>query len=94
MADVEFTLNLRGLNELMKSSEMQAVLNEAAEQMLGLAQSNASPNIKNAAEGYAIEPAHPIRFLAVAGVKAINFEARLDNSKHNTLEKAKASTRV
>lgn len=94
VAKVDFRLNLAGLNELMKSGEMQSVLDSAASQILDFAKSNASPNIKGAAEGYAMESAHPIKFVAVAAVKATNFEARLDNSKHNTLEKAKASVKI
>lgn len=94
MGNVEFKLNLSGLNELMKSGEMQGILNDAANQIGNFVRSNASPNIKGAAEGWEVEAAHPIRFVAVAGVRATNFQARLDNSKHNTLEKAKGSVKL
>ena len=94
MAKVDFKLNLRGLNELMKSAEMQGVLNDAAGQIATFANANASPNIKEARGGYEIEPAHPIQYVAVASVKAANFAARLDNSKHNTLEKAVGSVKL
>ena len=94
MAKVDFKLNLPGLNELMKSAEMQSVLNDAASQIADFANANASPRIKDAQGGYEIEPAHPIRFISVASVSTANFPAMLDNSKHNTLEKAVGSVKL
>lgn len=88
MSNVEFRLNLSGLNQIMKSEEMQALLNTAANQIAENANALASPNIKNARGGYEAEPAHPINYVAIASVRAGNFEARLDNSRHNTLLKA------
>lgn len=88
MSNVEFKLNLSGLNQIMKSEEMQALLNTAANQIAENANALASPNIKNARGGYEVEPAHPINYVAIASVRAGNFEARLDNSRHNTLLKA------
>ena len=83
MGDSKFQFNLQGLNELMKSAEMQAILNDAANQMAAAA-----------GEGYEVESAHPISFVAIASVKAATYEARLDNSKNNTLEKAKGSVKI
>lgn len=94
MAKVDFKLNLPGLNELMKSAEMKNILNDAAEQIAATANSMASPNIKGADEGYVAVPAKDIRFVAVAEVKATNFAARLDNSRHNTIEKAVRSVKI
>ena len=94
MAEVDFKLNLSGLNELMKSAEMQAILNDAAGQIAVFANSNASPNIKGAQGGYEVEPAHVIRFISIASVSTGNFPAMLDNSKHNTLEKAVGSVKL
>ena len=74
---VEFELNLPGLNELMKSGEMQSALNEAAAQIQA-----------RAGEGYDIESAHPISFIAIASVYAGTKEAKQDNLKNNTLLKA------
>ena len=37
MADIEFKLNLPGLNELMKSPEMQAALDTAGERVRDIA---------------------------------------------------------
>lgn len=72
-----FKLNLSGLNDLMKSGEMQSILNSAA-------QSIAS----SSGEGYEVEPAHTISFIAIASVKAATYEARAKNNKHNTLLKS------
>lgn len=83
MAKVDFKLNLKGLNELMKSAEMQNILNDAANQMADIC-----------GEGYEVEAAHPISFVAIAQVRAGDFKARLDNSKNNTLAKAKRSVKV
>ena len=81
MADAKFKLNLSGLNELMKSAEMQAVLNSAASQ------------IANAAgDGY--ESAHPISFVSIAAVHARTFKARRENSENNTLLKAAGGVKL
>ena len=77
MANVEFKLDLAGLNQLMKSGEMQAILNNAANQIAG-----------RAGDGYEVESAHPISFVAIAAVHARTQEARRDNSENNTLLKA------
>lgn len=78
-----FKLNLRGLNEVMKSSGMQGVLNQAAAQISAAA-----------GDGYEVESAHPISFVAIASVRTGDFAARLDNSKHNTLLKAAGSAKI
>lgn len=80
---VRFKLNLAGLNELMKSGEMQAVLNSAAGQIAGAA-----------GDGYEVENAHPISFVAIASVRAATYEARRENSENNTLLKAAGGARV
>lgn len=77
MAKVKFKLNLAGLNDLMKSGEMQAVLNSAASQIASAA-----------GDGYEVESAHPIIFVGIAAVHAKTPEARRDNSENNTLLKA------
>ena len=64
MAKVKFVLNLPGLNELMKSGEMQAVLNSAAAQIAGAA-----------GEGYETESAHPLSFAAIASVRAATYDS-------------------
>ena len=75
--NVEFKLNLPGLNELMKSGQMQSALNQAAAQIQG-----------RAGAGYEVESAHPISFVAIASVYAATREAKKDNLKNNTLLKA------
>ena len=82
MSDV-FKLNLRGLNEIMKSGEMQAVLNSAARQIAG-----------QAGDGYEIESAHPISFVAIASVRTGDAASRRDNNKNNTLLKAAGSVKL
>lgn len=71
-----FKLNLPGLNALMKSPEMQGILNAHAYALRS-----------RAGDGYVVEPAHPIQFVAIASVRTGDFRSRLDNSKNNTLEK-------
>lgn len=84
MADrIRFRLNLPGLNELMKSGEMQGVLNKAAASIAG-----------SAGPGYEPETAHPISFVAIASVRATTFEAKRDNSRNNTLLKAAGGAHV
>jgi len=70
-------LNLSGLNALMKSSEMQSALNSAAEQAAG-----------NAGDGFKVEAAHNISFIAIASVRAGTARAARENLKNNTLLKA------
>ena len=74
---VTFKLNLPGLNELMKSGEMQEILNEKARSIQA-----------SAGDGYEIESAHPISFVAIASVRASSKKARKNNSKNKTLLKA------
>lgn len=81
--NVTFKLNLPGLNTLMKSGEMQSVLNSAA-----------SSIASSAGEGYEVESAHSIKFIAIASVHAADFKARLDNAKNNTLLKAAGGTKI
>lgn len=78
-----FELNLPGLNAIMKSGEMQALLNSAAAQIAA-----------QAGDGYEAESAHPISFVAIASVRPATYEARRDNNKNNTLLKAAGSVRL
>lgn len=83
MSKIKFKLNLSGLNALMKSGEMQGVLNDAAAQIAGAA-----------GDGYAAETAHPISFVAIASVYADTAAARRENNQNNTLLKAVGGARV
>ena len=80
---IKFKLDLKGLNELMKSGEMQGVLNSAASQIAGAA-----------GDGYETETAHPISYVAIASVRAATYEARKDCSENNTLLKAMGGARI
>ena len=76
MGKVKFELNLKGLNELMKSPEMQEVLDEKAQA------------IQNAAgEGYEHQT-YPINWIAVSNVYPETREAKADNLQNNTLLKS------
>lgn len=81
--EYEFRLNLPGLNELMKSAEMQSIIDSAASSIAG-----------SAGDGFEVESAHPISFVAIASVSASTFEAKLNNSKNNVLEKATRSVSI
>lgn len=78
-----FKLNLAGLNELMKSQEMAAVLDQAANVVAHAV-----------GDGYEIEKAHPIQFVGISAVHASTYKAKLDNSKNNTLLKAVGGARI
>ncbi len=83
MSKIKFVLNLPGLNELMKSGEMQAALNSGAAQIAS-----------RAGEGFEVEKAHPISFVAIAGVHAASGRARRENSKTNSLLKAAGGVKL
>ena len=78
---VEFELNLPGLNELMKSAEMQKVLDQKAQA------------VQNAAgEGYNRQT-YPINWIAVSSIYPETRKAKKDNLKNNTLLKALSAGR-
>jgi hypothetical protein len=74
--EFDFKLNLRGLNELMKSAEMQSALDEA-----GAAVANAA----GSDYGYRT---HLASFVAITNVYPESASAAKDNLTNNTLEKA------
>lgn len=76
MAKMKFKLNHSGVGQLLKSSEMQNVLEEKA------------TDIKNrAGEGYA-QDIYVGKSRANAMVYADSYKAKRDNMKNNTLLKA------
>lgn len=81
--DFRFKLNLRGLNELMKSGGMQSIIDGAAGQIAS-----------RAGDGYETESAHPISFIAIASVRTGSWAARKDNNKNGTLEKAVGGVKI
>ena len=58
MSDVTFKLDLPGLNVLMKSPEMQGIINDAAATLAAQRGADAQ-----------VESAHPISFIAIGSVR-------------------------
>lgn len=78
---VDFKLNLKGLNELMKGPAMQSVLQSKGEQ------------VEAAARGMCPDGEYQTRtvtgrWIATTFVSAENYEAIQDGYEHNTLLKA------
>lgn len=83
MSKSSFKLNLTGLNELMKSSQMQAVLSEKGEQVMQRANSSAQdPDAK-----YSMET-KTLNWIAVTTVRANDGAAIRENMENNTLLKS------
>lgn len=76
MANVKFELNLPGLNELMKSPEMESALDAA-----GAAVANAA----GTDYGYRV---HQASFVSICNVYPDSKEAAKENYEENTLLKA------
>lgn len=83
MSKVKFVFKLSGLNALMRSAEMQAVVNDAAQRIAAVA-----------GTGYAAETARPLTFDSIASVYADTYAAKLDNSENNTLLKAAGNVKI
>lgn len=80
MGNVKFELNLLGLNELMKSAEMQSALKEAGQSVADAAGSE-----------YAAE-VHTANWIAISNVYPNSKKAAHENFKDNTLLKALQSS--
>lgn len=78
-----FKLDIRGLNEIMKSPAMLAVVNEAAAKIAAAC-----------GDGYEAETAHALSFDGIGSVAARTRKAKNSNRKHNTLLKAAGSVRI
>ena len=72
----DFELNLPGLNELMKSAEMQAVLTQAGNAVVSAAGGD-----------YGVRT-HVASFVAIANVYPNSAKAAKDNFENNTLVKS------
>lgn len=79
MAKVRFELNLAGLNELMKSDEMQAILEEAGQTVA-----------RNAGAEYGTR-VHQASYVSICNVYPDSEKAAHENYKKNTLVKALSS---
>lgn len=80
MGSVKFKLNLQGLNELMKSPEMQAVLDNAGEQVANAAGSDYASSGKTG------------RYIGFSNVYPDSKRAAHENFTQNTLLKALQSS--
>lgn len=78
----KFKLNRQGVRELMKSPEMQVVLNKKAQEVAKIANTSAS--------GYVVDT-YTGKTRANASVYAKTSKARKDNYKNNTLLKSLGS---
>ena len=81
--DIEFKLDLKGLNALMKSPEMQAIEESALAQVVG-----------QLGDGFEVETAHPIGFVAIGSVRAVTAQARLQQNKTKVIDKAFGGVRI
>lgn len=79
MANVKFELDLKGLNEVMKSSEMQSALMEAGQAVASAAGSDYEAEV------------HTASFVAISNVYPVSKDAAKDNYENNTLLKAAQS---
>ena len=77
--DVKFKLNLPGLNELMKSAEMQSALLEAGQA------------VANSAGGDYAAEVHTANWIAISNVYPDSKQAANENFRYNTLLKALGS---
>jgi ATP-dependent protease HslVU (ClpYQ) peptidase subunit len=80
---VSFTLDLKGLNTLMKSEEMCSILNDAAAKIVAAA-----------GDGFEAEGAHPISFVGITYVKAATPDALRRARNDNALEIAAGGARI
>lgn len=83
MSKVSFRLKLTGLNQLMKSPEMQSVLTEHGAKVMNAANSN-----KRLADAEYTMSTKTINWIAVTNVRAGNGAAIEENLEYNTLLKA------
>ena len=81
MSRVDFKLDIRGLNALMKSGEVQAELQSKGNEVASRARAMCP-------EGEYSVRTYPINWIAVCNVSAENYEAIRDGYEHNTLLKA------
>lgn len=78
---VEVKLNLRGLNQLMRGKEIQAVMQEKGERIKAAAE-----NMSNGGE-FEVET-EPIKWIAVTTVRTKDQKALKSVYENNTLRKA------
>ena len=86
MSKGDFKLNLPGLNQLMKSPEMQSILTEKGARVMATANSNAQTRDAQ----YSMDT-KTINWIAITTVRADNGAAIHENLENNTLLKALGS---
>lgn len=86
MSKVKFELDLPGLNQLMKSPEMQSILTEHGNRVMQAANGGAQVH----GSQYSMDT-KTINWIAVTTVRADNGAAVRDNYENNTLLKALGS---
>ena len=86
--EIDFKLDLPGLNQLMKSPEMQAILAQKGAQVAAAANSNAQSS-----RAHYSTDTKTINWIAVTTVRADNGAAVHDNLENNTLLKALGSAK-
>ncbi len=81
MGNVKVKLNLKGINEVMKSPEIAAAVQAAGEVVA-----------QSAGDGYEANTYTDTKYIAICDVTATTPEARRDNFENNTLIKALGSS--
>ena len=80
MSKVKFELDIRGLNELMKSPEMQSILDQEGAKIAGRASGMSGEQFGHRT--------HVADYVAITNVYPDSKEAARDNYNNNTLLKA------
>ncbi len=86
MSKTKFSLYLRGLNQLMKGPEMQAILDQKGQQVQAAAEQMSKG-------GKYETKTKPLRWIAVTTVRAKDHKAMKSNLEDNTLLKALGSAK-
>ena len=81
--DIEFKLDLKGLNALMKSPEMQAIEESALAQVAG-----------QLGDGFRVEHSHRIGFISIASIRPRTWKARLEQNRHNVIDTALGGVKI
>lgn len=81
---IKFELDKPALTAFFKGPEVNSLLNEAAAKIAAAA----------GGDGYDIEPAHPIRWVSIASVRAVTYDTYYDALENKTLETAAEGVRI
>lgn len=78
----DFKLDIAGLNQLMKSAEMQSILSQAGGRIAN-----------SAGKGYSHQ-GYVINFVAIENIFPVTKEAAYENAEKHTLLKALGATKI